>query len=416
MKKKFSIVTIFFTVFLDLLGLGIIIPILPALFYDPFGGILPISYSYSTRTLLIGLLIAAYPIAQFFGAPILGTLADRLGRKKVLLISLIGTFIGYTIVVIAVIQSNVTLLFIGRMIDGFTGGNISIAQSAIADVSDEKTKSRNFGLIGMAFGLGFIIGPYIGGKLSDPTVVSWFTFATPFYLSIFLCGINIALVVLNFPETFGAQLRRNVKISALTGFKNIGRAIKLPNLRTMFIVSFLLTMGFNFFTQFFQVFLFTKYHYTQSMVGDFFAYMGLWIAISQGILLRPVVKRVEADVILKVAVLLLGISIPMLIIPNQKIYLYLIVPFIAVFQGFVQPSTLGIISNLTGVRTQGEVLGINQSVNSLAMAIPPIISGFVTSVNVNLPTIFAGGATLLAWLVFITYYKKEVRSEDIVSK
>ena len=252
MKKKFSILTIFFTVFLDLLGLGIIIPILPALFYDPFGGILPLNYTYATRTLLIGLLIAAYPIAQFFGAPILGTLADRLGRKRVLLISLIGTFIGYIIVVIGVLQYNVALLFMGRMIDGFTGGNISIAQSAIADVSDEKTKSRNFGLIGMAFGLGFIIGPYIGGKLSDSTVVSWFTFATPFYLSILLCGVNIVLVVFNFPETFGEQLRRNVKLSVLTGFRNIGKAIKLPNLRTMVIVSFLLTVGFNFFKCFYS--------------------------------------------------------------------------------------------------------------------------------------------------------------------
>ena len=150
------------------------------------------------------------------------------------------------------------------------------------------------------------------------------------------------------------------------------------------------------------------------MVGDFFAYMGLWIAISQGVLLRPVVKRVSSDIILKVAVLLLGVTIPLLVIPSDKIYLYLIVPFIAIFQGLVQPSTLGIISNLSGVRTQGEILGINQSVNSLGQAIPPIIAGFVTSVNVNLPTLFAGGATLLAWLIFMSYYRKEENDSKVV--
>ena len=171
--KKFSIGTIFFTVFLDLLGLGIIIPILPALLLDPINGILKVTYSFSTRTLIYGFLIAAYPIAQFFGAPILGALADQKGRKKLLLLSLVGTVGGYAIFILGILTSNLYLLFLGRIVDGFTGGNISIAQSAIADVSTPETKSRNFGLIGMAFGLGFIIGPYIGGKLSDSAIVSW---------------------------------------------------------------------------------------------------------------------------------------------------------------------------------------------------------------------------------------------------
>ena len=166
-KNRASIIPIIFTVFLDLLGLGIIIPILPAVLLDPFGGILPWTCTYPVRIMLYGFLVASYPIAQFFGAPILGTLSDGHGRKKILLISLLGTLLGYIIFLIGILDQNVGLLFVGRLIDGFTGGNISVAQSAIADISDEKSKARNFGLIGMSFGLGFVIGPFIGGKLSD---------------------------------------------------------------------------------------------------------------------------------------------------------------------------------------------------------------------------------------------------------
>ena len=244
-KKKSSIGTIFFTVFLDLLGLGIIIPILPALLLDPVHGILPMTYSFSTRTLIYGFLIASYPLAQFFGAPILGSLADQKGRKKLLLLSLIGTVVGYVIFILGILEGNLYLLFLGRIVDGFTGGNIAIAQSAIADVSTKETKSRNFGLIGMAFGLGFIIGPYIGGKLSDSTIVSWFTYATPFYLTIMLATINVVLVILNFPETL--VTKRIVKVNLFTGFSNIKKAFTFKELRVMFLVVFLLTVGFQFF-------------------------------------------------------------------------------------------------------------------------------------------------------------------------
>ena len=409
-NKKSSISTIFFTVFLDLLGLGIIIPILPALLLDPVHGILPITYSFSTRTLIYGFLIASYPLAQFFGAPILGSLADQKGRKKLLLLSLIGTVAGYAIFIIGILTSNLYLLFIGRIVDGFTGGNISIAQSAIADVSTKETKSRNFGLIGMAFGLGFIIGPYIGGKLSDTTIVSWFTYATPFYLAIMLATINVILVILNFPETL--VTKRAVNVNVFTGFSNIKKAFTLKDLRIMFLVVFLLTVGFNFFTQFFQVFLYGKFKFTQSQVGDFFAYMGLWIAIAQGAIMRPLSKKFKPEKIISYSIVLLAISFPFLLLPSERNWLYLIVPFIAIFQGLTQPNATAIISNLAQSDQQGEILGINQSISALAQAVPPIIAGFVTAVNINLPTWFAAGATLLAWLIFKFFFKQNKIAKD----
>lgn len=408
--KKFSILPVFFTVFLDLLGLGIIIPILPSVLLDPRAGILPITFSFSQRTIIYGFLIASYPLAQFFGAPILGALSDRNGRKKILVFSLIGTLIGYILFAIGIIQMNIYLLFIGRIIDGFTGGNISIAQTIIADVSDEKTKSRNFGLIGMAFGLGFVIGPYLGGKLSDPTIVSWFDYYTPFLFSAILTVINISLVIWKLPETL--EIKKKVKITALTGIKNIRKAFGYKDLRVMFLVVFLLTIGFNFFTQFFQVFLIGKFQFNQSRIGDLFAYMGLWIALVQGVILRPLSKKYSSKTILSLSILLLTMVFPLLLIPNKAIWIYLIIPFIAMFQGMTQPNTTAIISNLTNKEKQGEILGINQSISSLAQAIPPIIAGFVTSININLPTILASVVTGIAWIVFISLFREKKVEEN----
>ncbi|MCB2290558.1 MFS transporter [Clostridium sp. CS001] len=410
-NKNLTIIPIFFTVFLDLLGLGIVIPILPAVLLDPRSAVLPFSYDFSTRTLIYGFLIASFPLAQFFGAPILGSLADQKGRKKLLTVSLLGTLLGYILFALGIIYNNIYLLFIGRILDGFTGGNISIAQSAIADISTPETKSRNFGLIGMAFGLGFIIGPYIGGKLADPTIVSWFTYATPFWLSVILTSINILLVLLYFPETL-VNATKSAKVSALTGFKNIKKAFTYKDLRTMFLVGFLLTVGFNFFTQFFQVFLIGKFHFNQSKIGDLFAYMGIWIALSQGIFLRPLSKKFTPMSILSVSIILLALMFPMLLIPSKAIGIYFIIPFIAIFQGLTQPNSTAIISNLADTDKQGEILGINQSIMSLAQAIPPIIAGFITSISLNLPTIFAAGSTLVAWLVFRIFFVKQQKLKN----
>ena len=402
--KKHSIISIFFTVFIDLIGLGIVIPILPVVILDPIGGILPWNYSYTVRILLYGFLMATYPFAQFFGAPILGTLSDNFGRKKLLLLSLLGTLVGYVIFVTGIIIGNVYMLFLGRIIDGFTGGNISVAQSLISDISDEKTKARNFGLIGMAFGLGFVIGPYIGGKLSDPDIYEGFTYATPFFVSILLTILNIILVYFNLQETI--LTKRIVKIDIFTGFKNIKNAFYFEKLRVMFLVIFLLNIGHNFFTQFLQVFLIGKFSFTQSRVADFFAYMGLWIAISQGGIMRPMSKKFSSVSILKVTMVSSAFILPILILPKEPIWLYFIIPLVAILQWMNQPNTSAIISNLTDKDRQGEILGINQSMQSLAQSIPPIIAALATSINIDLPIMFSSVSTLLAWIVFTLYFIK----------
>ncbi len=398
-----NIIPIFVTVFIDLVGLGIVIPVLAPLFLSPTSSVFSAGTSMATRNLMLGLLIASYPIAQFFGAPILGAWSDRIGRKKIFLLSLAGTFVGYLIFGFGILQGSLPLLFLSRMVDGFTGGNLSVAQSAIADLSDQKTKAKNFGLIGMAFGLGFVLGPYIGGKLADPTFVSWFNFSTPFFFAALLCASNITLVVLMFRETLKTSLESEV--SVFSGFKNLKKALGMKGLRNVFGVVFLFNFGFTFFTQFFPVFLIEKFHFTQGNIGDFFAYLGIWVAITQGLIVRPLAKKYPPQKILVISILLLALAFPPFLLPSSSIWLYAIVPFMAIFNGLTQPNVNALVSNMAGRESQGEILGINQSIRSVAQSLPAIISGVIVSINSSFPTIVAAISMFAAWIVFIAIYK-----------
>lgn len=409
MKNVFKnpFVPLLLTIFIDLLGVGIVIPILAPLFLVPHTSILPLTYTYEQRALLMGLVSATYPIMQFFGAPLLGALSDRHGRKPILLISLLGTFLGYLIFGIGIIKQSVPLMFLGRAIDGFTGGNISIAQSAIADITKPENRARNFGFIGMAFGLGFILGPYIGGKLVDPSIVSWFSNSTPYFFTAILTVINILSLFFLFPETLKAKI--NTPIGLLTGFKNLKKAISMKSLRTLFLVSFLLTFGFNFFTQFFNPFLIEKFGTTPSQAGDIFAYMGLFIAVFQGALLPFLNKKFKSNQILKFSIIGLAAGFVLLLLPNKILGIFLILPVLALFQGLTQPNITALISTNAKDDSQGDILGGSQSINSIAQAIPPIISGLIFTININLPILVGAGVTLLAWIIFFT--KKEEKEE-----
>src|SRR3989344_4109313 len=165
MGKKLSLWTLFLVVFLDMLGIGIIIPILPLVFYET--SLLPAGTSLSATNILLGFLIASYPLAQFFGAPILGAIADRYGRRPVLLLSLLGAAFGYALFAFGLVIGSVWLLFFSRILAGFMAGNLAVVKSIIADISDKRSMVKNFGLIGMGFGLGFILGPFIGGNLAN---------------------------------------------------------------------------------------------------------------------------------------------------------------------------------------------------------------------------------------------------------
>lgn len=403
-KSPSPLFTIFLTVFIDMLGIGIIIPVLPALFFEPETSILSAQVDDTTRSLLYGALLAAFPLFQFFGAPMLGSLSDRYGRKPILLASQTGTMFGYVLLALAIYWQNIPLLFFSRILPGFTGGNIAVILSSIADVSDDDSKAKNFGLVGMAFGLGFILGPTIGGILADDTVVSWFKASTPFWFTAILTLLNVLFVIYAFPETL--QNKRITKVSLFSGIRNLVYSFKTPNLRRIFIVVLLISLGFTFFTQFFAVYLIQDFEYSEKSIGLLFGWVGIWLAITQGVFVRRLSNYFKPQQILSYSILGLSASLVIILLPSTDLGLYMLNPLIAIAQGITSPNLTATISMQANAGQQGEILGINQSMQSLGAFIPPLIGGYLITFGANVPIWVGAFLVLLAWGMFIAFFRK----------
>lgn len=400
---------IIFTVFVDLLGVGILIPVIPLLLADPQSPyyLLPAGMSVNQGYILLGFLLASFSIAQFLATPILGELSDRYGRKKILIISLAGTCLSYVLFAIGIITKNLPLLFISRSFDGITGGNISVAQAAIADVTTPENRAKNFGLIGAAFGLGFIIGPYLGGKLSDPHLVSWFSASTPFFFAAILSAVNVVSMIFFFPETL-KHVKEHVTIHWGKSIMNIAKAFTLPRLNVLFITNFLFQGGFTFFTSFFGVFLINKFHFTQGNIGDFFAYVGLWIALTQAVITRRLSSMFAEYKIVRIALMGCALAVLLYFIPDKWWGLLFIAPFFAISNGLTQANTVGLVSRNADAKIQGEVLGINSSVQALAQAIPLMLSGYIAAkLTPDSPLLVSAAVIAASGFVFLFLYKPQ---------
>jgi len=403
--NRLPLTTIFFTVFLDVVGVGIATPTITPLMLRADSGLLAGTYSIDERTILLGYLLASFSIAGFFGGPLLGALSDRYGRKPMLLFSLLLTLSGYLIFALGIQTRSLPMLFLSRIVYGIGGGNIAIIQSAIADVSDPASRTKNFGLIGVAFGLGFIVGPTLGGELSNPKTVSWFNFSTPFYAAALLAILNIVMVLLAFRETLAAPIRR--PITPLTGFRNLAEAFSTRRMRLLFAGVFFYTLGFSFYTQFFSVYLLKRFDFDQVHIGRYFGFVGLCIVIMQGLVVRRLSTIYTPQQILRVSVLGLALALWCFLLPQQSWQVFLIAPLMAFFQGLTSPNATSLVSASAQAGEQGKIMGINQSVLSAAFATPPIIAGYIETINLSLPLVMAGLMALLGWFFFLRFIRQE---------
>ena len=403
MRHLKAFVPLLLAVFTDLIGFGIALPVLPGLFLNQAHGILPMGTPYAERTIILGFILGLFPLIQIFSAPILGALADRHGRKPILLLSFVGTLVGYLMFAVGIVTQQLWLLVLGRAIDGATGGNISVATAAIADLSTEKTRAKNFGLIGMAFGLGFVIGPYLGGKLSDPSIVSWFSYATPFWFAAILTVANLALLSLFFAETL--RTKRKTPVTLSTGAENIRLAFTMPRVRLLFLVQFLLVLGFTTYTSYIQVYLIDRFHLSQGAIGDVFGFIGICIALSQGLVARPIADRFSPASVLRVAPVGLAATLILVLLPSHMKTMFLVFPFMAIFQGLVSTNVMALISATADHESQGEILGINQSVASFGQFLPGLFGGAAAAYSSSAPTVIGATLTLAAWGVFVAGYR-----------
>ena len=404
-KTKLSLFIIFMTVFIDYFAMGVAFPIFANIYFDAKESIFASSVSLSERTLKFGLMAGFWSLGQFIGAPILGALSDRMGRKKVIAFAFTVNIFCYLIFALGIFLKEYYILLTARTLAGLCGTSLPVVQSAIADYSTEENKARNFGLVGVGFGLGFIVGAISSGLLSDNTIVSWFNFATPFFFISLLSLANVIFLLFKFPDvSYGLQ--RSI-ISPITGFKNIRKAFANGNLKNIFTVIFLMNLGFAFFIIYYQEYAKVKFDFDVKTLGYIIAWFSLWVGITQGLLIRPVSKHFTPEKSMLIFMPIFALSYLLLLIPTNLLTTLIWFPFLPIFQGIVYPNSLAIVSNAADKTIQGEIIGINQSVISLSSAIPPILAGFVVAQLISFTMWLGAVCTLIAWLVFLMCYNRD---------
>ena len=388
--NRSPLIVIFTTVFIDLIGFGIVIPVLP--FYAE-GTI----FNATPRT--VGLLFASYSIMQLIFSPVLGSLSDKHGRRPVLLLSIIGTGVGFLVLGFA---RTVFMLFVGRILDGITGGNISTAQAYIADVTTTENRAKGMGLIGAAFGLGFIFGPALGGILSQWGI------HVPFVFAAALCFANAVLLYFTLPETVTPNHPAKNRAARGRSFRHVLDSLKQPRLSFVLIIYFLFIVAFSIMTTSFSLYTMFRFGYDATHTGYLFAYVGLIAVIIQGGLIGRLVKRFG--------------ELPLVIFGAMCFAISLFaVPFVGPAAGglaalligggvfsmgnsLATPALTSLASKSVGPGEQGAVLGVTQSVASLARAVGP----FLAAVLINSSVAHLGADGILHYMsdqsLFVTFW------------
>ncbi|HYG08487.1 MAG TPA: MFS transporter [Pyrinomonadaceae bacterium] len=359
--KRSPLLVIFVTVFIDLVGFGIVIPVLP---YYVEGT----EFNATPRT--VGILFASYSVMQLIFSPILGRLSDRYGRRPILFFSLLGTSLGFFILGFA---TTLWMLFLGRIIDGITGGNISTAQAYIADVTTPENRAKGMGLIGAAFGLGFIFGPAIGGILSQWGI------GVPFFFAGGLALANAVLLYFTLPETVTPD--HPARASAAMGrWSQLAVAVRQPRLAYVLAIYFLFVVAFSIMTTSFALFTMFRFGYDATHNGYLFMYVGIIGALIQGGLIGRLVKMFGEMPLVLAGALLFALSlfaIP-LVGPQTGLSMLLLVGgTFAVGNALATPSLQTLASRSVGRGEQGGVLGVTQSVASLARAVGPMAAALL---------------------------------------
>ncbi len=387
---------IFLTVFIDMVGFGIIIPVLP-LYAEHF----------HASPVQIGWLTGIYSGMQIIFMPILGRLSDRYGRRPILIVSLAGTAVGFLVMGWA---HSLALLFVARIIDGATGGNIATAQAYIADISTPENRSRSMGVIGAAFGLGFTFGPMIGG------IMSHISYGAPFYFAAALAAVNVVLLYFILPESLSPEYRSQPHVrTRLAEVFQHGHGRKFATIVATYFFSI---TGFAIMTTLFALFTQRHFGFDARKTGYLFGFIGIISVILQGGLIGRLIKMFGETALARTGLLLLAISLALLPLVTTIPTLLAACAAIAIANGLVNPTLNGLASQMIDRSWQGRALGLMQSAGSLGRLIGPLLGGWLLMFDLDQPLfryartpLFASAAILLVAFALALSFRKPIADQ-----
>ena len=356
-NSQASMTFIFITILLDAIGVGLVIPIMPEVIAR-FGSDPAFISTY------YGYFISVYSLMLFIASPLLGSLADRFGRRPILLIALAGSGLDYLLMAFA---PTLTLLFIGRIISGLSGASITVASSYIADISTDKNRTTNFGLIGAAFGIGFVIGPALGG------VIGSYGHALPFILAAVLSISNFVFGLFVLPESLPKEKRKkDISLSSLNPIKSIGKIVFNSPVAVLIWVYFFLNLAGQSHPSIWALYTRYKFHWSSLQIGLSLTCVGMAFGIGQGYTTRIVIPRIGEKKSIIYGTFVLIFNYLFFAIATASWVLYATITLL-LFTSIVMPSLQSMISVNTPPESQGELQGTLISVMSLTSIIGPLL-------------------------------------------
>lgn len=408
-NKKFLLAAspLFLILFIDSMGLGLVVPLLNELIINPDSGFFT-GVSTNWRNFIFGSTMGVFMLCWFFGASFLGDLSDQIGRKKSLMICLVGAFLGYLLSALGVLVDSFTLLLAGRMIAGFTAGSQAIAQATIVDLSHPEHKARNLGLILFFISLGFIFGPLLGGLFSDQNLVPWFSYTTPFYFAALLSLLNLVLLWFLFHETFYKTGKVTIKLHhAINIFVS---AFRHEKIRTLSFTLLIMVFGWSGFYSFISMFLMREYNFNTLNISLYMALMGLGFGIGTGFLVDYCTKlfslknNVLYGSIIGCIAALVTVAIP------SPLFAWLAVLPLAMAMAIVYSVLLTIFSNQVDADSQGWIMGITGAIMAAAFGINGIVVGVLADFSPKIPLIITViGLGLTAILTHFFHNGKKIK-------
>lgn len=397
--------SIFFTFAIDNLGATIVFPIFAPLFLDPSYNLLGVDSLLAHKMILLGFFLAIYPIMQFIFAPLLGDYADHWGRRRALTFTTALTCLGFFICSASIAYHHLLWLFFGRMMMGFGSGNLSICMSALSDLSESTHQKIKYFSYGSALaGLTFVIGPLLGGELSNPHFIPFFTIASPMWIGGVLAFINALFIYFAFKETIIEKSQEPYDL--LRGLRNIKQVFVSKGLRRLYLVYFLYLLAWNMFFQFMPAYAVEKFHLGTVTIGDISALMGLCWILGSGLIAKVFSTLKDPRYILAMCFIVFAFFTYFIGFASKLEHFIILVACATVISGIIWPLCTGIISNLATEKMQGKVLGLSQSVLSLTMIVSALFGGYFLQFDLSLPFTLAAGALILATLWILTHSTK----------
>lgn len=389
---------------LDLVGLVLVYVIFSPLILNPESQMLAKSFSIQTRNVILGSLLGTYPLAQFFAAPILGDLSDRLGRKKILLFSTCGTIISFALSAFAIQINALILLFISRLISGIFAGNLTVAQATVAGMAAAEKKAQYMATFATVGGVAWTIGPFLGVLLSNSHLIAFFNYSTPFWFLAIFFLLNFLLLIFSFEE--GATHTQGNKHLSSNIAQNLLSVLKQKKVLPVFLCSISILLGWMMYQGFLAPYLIEKYAFKLSSEGYAYAFSSVFWFLGGLFANRYLLKHYRAQRQIILPIFLCALAILSFLVAFKPFSIWLLFAMANASQAIITACFFALFAHIVPKNGQGKIFGLWNAGFALAATCGPFLSSLLVSFEINLPYLFAACIILASGFYYIKWYKK----------